>query len=232
MTSSPSPIDASVLRTRATLATAFLLARYAPLPFLDDFVRERVARQVVARAAASLGHALDAPEVARLAAPTDGCLGCLGAILWAPLRMLFFPVAVFLSLRFASRDLVEIFALGRSVERVLSDGRYPLMASAEERLTYARDVRLAFDAARRGLDTHAVSGVLSVALGPLRRIAPSALRVARRAWSGDAGEPTDAAAEAPASRLAAALDDPRVRTLLETIDARFDRELLAQRARG
>lgn len=225
-----SPIEAQVLRTRATLATAFVLARYAPLPFLDDFVRERVARQVVSRAAASLGHALAPAEIARLAAPTDGCLGCLGAILWAPLRMLFFPVALVLGLRFASRDLVEIFALGRTVERILADGRFPLAAPVEERLVYARDVRLAFDAARRGLDTHAVSGVLSVALGPIRRMAPAALRVARRAWSGD--ETTEAGVEAPASRLAAALDDPRVRELLEKIDTRFDQELLTQRARS
>lgn len=229
--SAPSPVDAAVLRTRAALALAFVLGRYVPLPFLDDLVRERIARVVVTRAATSLGHALEPSEAARLAANSDGCLGCLGAILWAPLRLLFFPIAVLLNLRHASRDLVEIFALGRTIERVLEDTRYPVAATADARLAYARDVRVAFDTARRGLDVQAVAGLLSVALGPIRKIAPAAFRMMRRVWHGDDDATADARADAPASRLAAALSDPRMRDLFAEIDRRFDAALLAERAK-
>lgn len=226
------PVEAAVMRTRAALALGFVLARYVPVPFLDDVLRERVARVVVARAAASLGHALEKDEVARLAASSEGCLGCLGAVLWAPLRLLFYPVAVLLGLRHASRDLVEVFALGRTIERVVSDGRYPLAATPEARLAYARDVRVSFDRARRGLDLHAVAGLLSVSLGPLRRIAPFAFRMSRRLWHGDDDATTESSASAPASRLAAALEDPRMKALLAEIDRRFDEALLAERARS
>ncbi len=177
-----SPIEAQVLRTRATLATAFVLARYAPLPFLDDFVRERVARQVVSRAAASLGHALAPAEIARLAAPTDGCLGCLGAILWAPLRMLFFPVALVLGLRFASRDLVEIFALGRTVERILAAAF--AFADGHGRAPRLRARRLAFDGCAA---TTPRGSACSVALGPISTDGASAALAAcvqRRAVPG------------------------------------------------
>jgi hypothetical protein len=220
-----------VLRTRAALALAFLLARYVPIPFLDDVIRERIGRAVVARAAAPSGHALAPDEIARLAAPSDGCVGCLVALLWAPLKFFFFPIAVLLGISRGSRDLVEVFALGRTIERLLADGRYPFSSPPETRLGYALDVRIAFDRARRGLDTHAVKGLLSVALGPLRKVAPAAMRSMRRFWHGDAGAP-DAPIEAPTDRLVAALDDPRMKALFESIDRRFDEALLAQRAKS
>lgn len=212
---------------RAVLALAFVAARYSPIPFLDDVVRERIGRVVISRATG--GSSLSPAEVARLAAPSDGCLGCLGAILWAPLRLLFFPVAVLLNLRHASRDLVEVFALGRTVERILADGRYPTSATDEARLAYARDVRIAFDRARRGLDLDAVKGLLSVAMGPVRGFAPAAMRAMRRAWHGDIA-PDGATPAAPVSRLTAALEDPRMKAVLESVDRRFDEALLARRA--
>lgn len=223
--------DPSVLRARAGLALTFALARYVPVPFLDDFVRERIARVVVSRAAAARSKGLEPDEVARLAAPSDGCLGCLGALLWAPLRLLFFPIAVLLGLRHLSRDLVEVLALGRTIERVLADDRYPLASPAEARLAYARDVRIAFDGARRGLDIHTVGSLLSLSLGPLRKVLPAAMRSSRRLWHGELGA-EEPAVQAPASRLAAALEDPRMKELLAKIDQRFDELLLAQRARS
>lgn len=210
---------------RAALALAFCVARYVPIPFLDDLVRERIARIVVARASGA--DVLTPPEVARLAASSDGCLGCLGSLIWAPLRFLFFPIALLLSVRFGSRDLVEVFALGRTIERVIADGRYPHSSPPETRLAYARDVRIAFDRARRGLDLDAVKGLLSVALGPIRNFVPAAMRSLRRVWHGASipeGE------SATANRLAGVLDDPRMKALLESIDQRFDDALLAQRA--
>jgi hypothetical protein len=152
----------------------------------------------------------------------------------APLRLLLTLVlpllAIVFGVRWASRDLVEMFALGRTIERVLDDERYPRGAPIETRIAYARDVRRAFDLARRGLDMHAVQGLLSAALGPLRAIAPAAIRAIRKVWRGETTAPP--AVEAPAGRLEAALGDPRMKSLLETIDRRFDEHLLSLRARG
>jgi hypothetical protein len=224
-----------VLRLRALLALSFVLARYVPLPILDDVVRDRIGRLVVARAASAQKIALEPAEIAMLGSSSEGCVGCLFALLWLPVKLILSPfralLGVALGIRWASRDLVEIFALGRTIDRLLQDGRYPLASPLETRLAYARDARRAFDAARRGLDTHAVQGLLSVALGPLRKALPAAMRPLRRFWNGDDPEATPEAV-APASRLMAALDDPRMKELLEAIDRRFDDALLAERAKS
>lgn len=230
-------VDPAVLRTRAVVALTFALARYIPIPIVDDLVRERLARVAVGKAAAAQGATLEPAEIATLAAPSDGCIGCLLALLWLPVRLLLYPfralLGIVLGVRWASRDLVEVFALGRTIDRLLADGRYPLGATLEARVAHARDARRAFDVARRGLDTHAVTGLFSVALGPLRKVLPAAMRPLRRFWHGDASEAAPAGAvDAPASRLAAALDDPRMLALFETIDRRFDEALLAERARS
>lgn len=222
-------LEPAVLRTRALLAVAYLLGRFIPIPILDDLVRERIGREVVTRAAAAASTTLDAEETAALGAQPWSCMGCLGMLFWFPFALIFFPVRLFLGVRFAGRDLVEIFALGRTLDRVLRDGRYPLTASPEARRAFAREARTAFDRARMGLDLHAVQGLLSVALGPVRAIAPAAMRVLRKSWHGDAPPST---IDAPADRLAHALDDPRMKSLFETIDRRFDEEMEKLRARG
>jgi hypothetical protein len=228
-------LEPAALRTRAVLALTFVLARYVPLPILDDLVRDRIGRVVVAKAADAQRVTLTKEEAAMMGASSEGCLGCLLAGLWLPVRLLLYPfralLGIVLGVRWASRDLVEVFALGRTVDGLLTDGRYPRDAPVEARLAYARDARRAFDLARRGLDTHAVQGLLSLALGPLRKVLPAAMRPLRRFWHGDANEPAPTGAvDAPASRLAAALDDPRMVQVLITIDRRFDEALLVERA--
>lgn len=233
----PPELARSALRTRAVLALTFVLARYVPLPILDDYVRERLARVVVGKAAEGQKVRLDAREIATLGASSEGCVGCLFALIWLPIRLILYPFRALLGLvlgvRWASKDLVEIFALGRTVDRLLSDGRYPIDSPLEARIAYARDARAAFDLARRGLDTHTVQGVLSAALGPLGKVLVAAMRPLRRFWHGDANEPAPAGAvDAPAGRLAAALSDPSVADLLAKIDVRFDEALLAERAKS
>lgn len=238
MSESAAPsIDASVLRARAVLALLFVLARYVPLPILDDLVRERIARVVVAKAAAARSVTLDPKEIAALGASSEGCVGCLLALIWVPIRLLLYPFRALLGLvlgvRWASKDLVEIFALGRTVDRLLADGRYPMESPLEARLAYARDARRAFDLARRGLDTHTVQGVLSAALGPLGKVLVAAIRPLRRVWHGDTNTSVPpGAVDAPAGRLATALGDPSVRDLLGKIDRRFDEALLTERAKS
>jgi hypothetical protein len=228
-------IEPAMLRTRALLALSFALARYVPIPLLDDLVRDRIGRIVVVRAASAQQITLAPDEAALLGGAPFSCLGCLGAALWLPIKLILYPfralLAIVLGIRWASRDLVEIFALGRTIDRLLADGRYPASSPPEMRLAFARDARRAFDVARAGLDTHAVQGLLSVALGPLRKVLPAAMRPLRRLWHGEVPEPAPAA-EAPASRLTAALDDPRMVELLATIDRRFDEALLVERARS
>ena len=227
--------DPALLRTRALLALSFTLARYVPLPILDDLVRDRLGRIVVTRAAAAQGVTLEPSEAAMLGGSSEGCLGCLGSLVWWPVKLVLYPfralLGVALGIRWASRDLVEIFALGRTVDRLLAAGLYPVDSPLETRLAYARDARRAFDAARRGLDTNAVQGLLSVALGPLRGVVPAAMRPLRRFWHGDVPAPAPVV-EAPASRLAAALDDPRMQALLAEIDRRFDAAMLLERAKS
>jgi hypothetical protein len=226
------PIQHELLRTRALFAVTYAVARYVPVPLVDDFLRERIALSVLRRSAAARGHVLEKAALAPLSSSASGCLGCLLSILWLPIKLILYPIRALLSLvlgvRWASRDLFEILALGRTFDRLIADGRFPIASSVEVQATFAREARQAFDRAMKGLDTQAVTGVLSVALGPLRKLVPAALRLIGHASS----EETPTGVEAPASRIVATLDDPRVRALLETIDQRFDQALLEIRAQA
>ena len=235
------PIQHELLRTRALLAITYAAARYVPLPLLDDWLRERIARSVLRRSFAARGHVLEDRALAPLASSPMGCVGCLMAALWVPLKIVLFPIRALLSavlgVRWASRDLLEILALGRTLDRLLADGRYPFPGASEGtsaldvQAAFAAEGRRAFDRAMKGLDTQAVTGVLSIALGPLRKLVPAALRILRRVSADQGGPAADATqVEAPASRVVAALEDPKVLALLETLDARFDQALLEIRA--
>lgn len=227
------PIQHELLRTRALFATTYAVARYVPLPLVDDFLRERIALSVLRRSAAARGHVLEKPALAPLTSSSAGCLGCLMTALWVPIKIILFPIRTLLSLvlgvRWASRDLLEILALGRTFDRVLEDGRFPIASSVEVQAVFAREARRAFDRAMKGIDTQAVTGVLTSALGPLRKLVPAALRVMGRA-SREESPGGSAGVDAPASRIVAALEEPHVRALLETIDQRFDAALLEVRA--
>jgi hypothetical protein len=226
------PIQTELLRTRALFAITYAMARYVPVPFVDDLLRERIARTVLRRSLAMRGHVLDDAAFSPMASSSEGCLGCLLAGLWMPIKLILFPIrtllSVVLGVRWASRDLLEVLALGRTFDRVLADGRFPIASSTEVQATFAREARRAFDRAMKGIDTQAVTGVLTLALGPLRKLVPAALRVMRRASRDEA--PASPAVDAPASRIVAALEEPQVRALLETIDGRFDQALLEIRA--
>jgi hypothetical protein len=217
------------LHVRALYALLFAVARYIPVPIVDDLVRDWIGRRVVAGAAATHDVTLEKEELAVLGASPFGCVGCLLLLVAVPIRLvltLVLPLlALVLGVRWASRDLVEVFALGRTIERILDDERYPRDAPLTTRVAYARDVRRAFDLARQGLDLQAVQGLLSAALGPIRSVIPAAMRALRGVRGGDAETTT-------ATPLEAALDDPRMKALLESIDARFDEQLLALRARS
>ncbi len=226
------PIQHDLVRTRALFAATYAAVRYVPVPLLDDYLRERIALSVLRRSAASRGHVLEKAALAPLASSSEGCLGCLTSLLWVPIKLILFPIrtllAVVLGVRWASRDLLEILALGRTLDRVLDDGRFPA-SNVDVQATFAREARRAFDRAMKGLDTQAVTGVLAVALGPLGKLVPAAMRVMRRATREQAPDGAPGI-EAPASRIVAALDEPRVRALLVTIDQRFDQALLEIRA--
>jgi hypothetical protein len=227
-------IQHELIRTRALFAITYAVARYVPIPLVDDWLRDRIALTVLRRSAAARGHVLEKAALTPLASSSSGCLGCLLSVLWIPIKLILFPIRTILALvrgvRWASRDLLEILALGRTLDRLIDDGRFPIASSVDTQAVFAREARQAFDRAMKGLDTQAVTGVLTLALGPLRKLVPAALRVMGRASREEA--PSSAAVDAPASRIVAALEEPQVQALLATIDARFDQALLEIRAAG
>ncbi len=221
------PIQRELLRARALFAITYAAARYVPVPLVDDYVRERIALSVLKRSAAARAHVLEKAALKPLASAPLGCLGLLLAVLWVPIKLLLYPIRTLLSIalgvRWASRDLLEILALGRTLDRLLADGRFPARAPVDEQAAFARRARAAFDLATKGTDVRAVSGVLGLALGPLRKLVPAAIRTMGPASREEA--PSAPSVEAPASRIVEALEDPSVRALLEGIDARFDAAL-------
>ena len=64
-------------------------ARFAPLPFLDDFIIGRIQRHLVATALKRHGRALDRHQVAPLYEDPQGCVaGCLSLLVELPLAIL------------------------------------------------------------------------------------------------------------------------------------------------
>lgn len=132
---------------------AFLIAvaRFIPVPLLDDWVPVRLRQLMVHSLLREAGRPYATRQVAALYRD-GGCLAsCLGLVLLLPLKLIIYPVrkivAVVRAVRGLSQSVVETFLLGWTIERCLAQG---LLASDASPLALAQEaglIRLAFDRA-------------------------------------------------------------------------------------
>jgi hypothetical protein len=213
-------------------------ARFVPLPFVDDLLRERIRQYLVSRLLRQGGRGFGSARVAPLWRDQGGCAsGCLTLLWKIPLKLLLFPIrkilAVVTALRGFSRDLSDSLLFGRALERALARG---LMADGSPEpllLAESNAVRRAFEQASVGVDKAMLAGALGDALRGIRGLRTAALRAARSlARSQDPADPEASAqpsdrevVEQGASAVEQTLTRPDVARVLADFDARFDAAL-------
>ncbi len=241
MTEPSAPQTTHVRALTALLASA---TRLVPMPLVDDWLRVRILRTMVARSLAAHGRPYPTACVAPLYEGEGGCVvGCLTFFFWLPVAFLLSPVrkiAAFVrAARGLSRDLTHALLLGRALDRALDSGML-LGGSRAQLASEARLVRRAFDDAALAFDARSIRHALEEALGTVRGLPGAAVRTLRaifRARRMDEVEITVPDAEREViDRGVAAVENTLARediaAELATFVRVFDASLRAHRARG
>lgn len=213
-------------------------ARFVPVPFLDDLLRQKALQLMVSHTLSVHGRSYSSGAVGPLYGDEEGCLhGCLMFLLLLPLKLVVYPFRKLfgwiMTAKNLARDLSEAVLLGRALDRVLDAGRLPEGASKRALHDEARRIRLAFSNATAGTDMRLLRGVLTTALRSVSGLPRAALRALRgiRRVPEDA-DPTaglssedKAKVEKGAARVMSALETPEMRAFLERFDRTFDENL-------
>lgn len=226
LTSEPT---AAALRLRITAGILYAACRFVPVPLLDDLLREQIAAWMVR---STVPASVPKGAVEPLWSSQAGCLGgCLGSLLWLPIRLLLFPfrkiISVVLGVRWVSRDLAEMLLLARVLDHAVTAGLIDEARDAGEQARQSRELRTAFDVALAGTDTGFLSALIGTALGPIRGLVGAAVRTLRKLRRTHAEEPRPEGADkavidSSVSRVESLLGQPEVRRFL----ADFDRRVL------
>ncbi len=237
------------LKLRLLCGLLASVARLAPVPFLDDVLRERALRLMVSRTLEARGRTYRSKAVSPLYSDSRGCVdGCVVFVLLSPIQLLLFPfrkVLVWLTAaKHLATDLSEAVLLGRALDVTLSAGRLPEGASAAALLEEAALIRRAFESAIAGTDIKLLRTSLKAALGSVAGLSRAALAALRRLRKGEGGGAVDpiadlskedrAVVEQGTSRVRDVLESPEVKAMLEAFDRRFEENLvvLTERAAG
>lgn len=229
-----SPIDPVLLT-----ALLFSAGRFVPVPIVDDLVREQVTMWMLRRLCDRAGTPIPRSHLAPLATPQDGCFGCLGSALLVPVRLVLFPIRMFVSIvlgaRNLTRDVTEIVLLSRLTERGLREGWLDPGKSEQAQRAECVVLRRALDRSLRGKNLEVMTAALRAALGPLARIAVAGVRALRsfRRAGGDAAPeiPGGSPILESASALERALAQPDVKAVLDRLETQLQAMLAEERAR-
>lgn len=203
-------------------------ARFVPLPFLDDILRERVRQYLVSRLfrAKGLGPGKSSlvPQLWR--DPDSSCASGCASLVWrVPLAILLFPirkiVSIVKAIRGFSQDVTQSLFFGRGVDRALGRGLFANDLPGDAGL-----VRRAFDQAIVGVDTVLVASALQAALAGIKGLPGAALRAARSLGKQNEKEPEESPElERGMGAVAEVMARPDVARVIAEFDARFDRAL-------
>lgn len=203
-------------------------ARFIPVPFVDDLVRDRCRRFVVSRTLANHDTKQTMKSLEPLYAVNSGWLtGCVGVVVKAPLKLLLFPVrkltSIITSVRGVPLEVMRMVLLGRTLDRCLRSGTF------ETATTSPAVVNAAFASAFAGMDLRVVRAAISDALAGVKGWKTSATASARIvARPGNAsGKELDVPLQLNSSvgRVQEALERPSVLNLFSEFDHRLERQL-------
>lgn len=202
-------------------------ARFVPLPFLDDILRERVRQYLVSRLfrAQGLGTGKSSQAPALWRDPDSSCASGCASLVWKiPLAIILFPIRKIISIvkavRGFSQDVTQSLFFGRGVERALGRGLF-----AADLPNDAIVVRRAFDQAIVGIDTVLVASALQAALAGIKGLPGAALRAARSLGKNENDPEESPELERGVGAVAEVMARPDVARVVAEFDARFDQAL-------
>lgn len=204
-------------------------ARFVPIPFFDDAIKNQCRRFVVARTLATSGSLLPAAQLKPLYGEPGGLLSrSVRAIAKAPVKLLLFPVRkivlIATSIHGVPMEIMKTVLLGRTLRRLLSAGRIDP--------GHAETMRLAFDDAFSRMDFHTVRAAITDALRGVRSWRKPAITMARnlfrRRMAPGEAMPANDQVERTADRVQQVLDRPETARLFEEFDRRFDQAFAAR----
>ena len=223
-------------------------ARFVPVPFLDDVVRDRATLLAVSRTLRGHGRGYDLDLVDPLTDPQGRRTGLAARLAAVPGRLLLFPVRKYVGIarlvRGGPADVLAVVLLGRAVDRACRRG----LLAGPDAATLAQEsvaVRRAYEDAQRNTDLRLARGALADAFGEARDLGRAALALARRLLdrhaegaeaSGDTVVTQAAHEDGPvrsgAVRVTESLRRPEVAAELSRFDATFDARLEEYLAAG
>jgi hypothetical protein len=199
------------------------VARFVPVPFVDDVIRSQCRRFVVARTLASVESTLGIDALRPLFGDSGGCIaGCPAMVAKAPMKLLLFPirklVAMVTSVRGVPLEITRTVLLGRTLHRLLDERR--LNAGQAELFMSA------FDESFARMDFHVLQAAISDSLGSVHHWKSAAIEVARKLASQEIREAETIAEsrdiKAAASQVQAAMHKTQTMQLFAEFDRRFD----------
>ncbi len=200
-------------------------ARFVPIPFVDDIIRNQCRRFVVTRTLAAHGKSELLDDFKPFYDSGDGCLtGCVTMIVKAPLRLLLFPVrkmiAILTSVRGVPLEITRMVLLGRTLDRQLRRDSLTLNSQQSTRM------RSAFDESFARMDFHVVRATVSDALSSVNGWKSAAMASAQRLIkeNGNAEETIESEPKVDdgATHVQSVLGRPETLELFAEFDRRFD----------
>jgi len=198
-------------------------ARFVPLPFVDDVIRDQCRRFVVLRTLAAHGLARELEELEPFYAGTSkGLSGCLVSMFTAPFKLLLFPVrklvAIVTSIRGVPLEVTRTILLGRTLDRCLDRGE---AMSTDHSVA----MRKAFEQSFRHMDLRALRAAVRSAMAGVHKLNSAAKADAKRTYDGDRSAEeinTSPKIDEGAQKVQQVLDRPEILELLTEFDKQFD----------
>lgn len=200
-------------------------ARFIPVPFVDDLVRDQCRRFVVSRTLASHERSDSLAEFKPYYSGGGGCFsGCVGSLAKAPLKLLLFPVrkiiAIATSIHGVPLEVMRTVLLGRTLDRFLQTNE--TAGDAQD----AAAMRIAFDETFKRMDFRVVRAAILDSLRGIKDLKTSAIKTAKRIAESDGSDAETLSTEEPvdqgASRVQEVLNRPETLELFAEFDRRFD----------
>jgi hypothetical protein len=157
-TAPPAPPLSQLLIARYALLVA--LCALIPLPIVDSMVENYLRRRMARKIAERHGQELAPDALSTLAdAPSGGCVGCLFAILWWPVKKLLKTLSVVFQVKGITDTMSEVVHRGLLLEEAFRAGWLPGDAAK---------VRLSMDKALASVDTRPLERAFNGSLRDVR----------------------------------------------------------------
>jgi hypothetical protein len=226
----PVPAEPPQRLMREWIACALVaaLARFVPLPLVDDVIQAQATRLSVTRTVRAAGRQYPISEIDPILGGRSVTEMVKAAAVALPLKIALYPVRKIRrfvgAVHGVPSDLATVLLLSWTVHRRLAAGglSHP---DARVRRDEAEALRRAFDAVRRETDLQVITSALRDALGNARSLTTTVGEYGRRLLSRRDGEaPPEPSAEMAddIDRIEAVLRAPEIRRIVADFDARVD----------